>query len=116
MIDVDFDQLPFSLLDDGQRERLKAAMEMAFFEAGEVLLEARHPARSVYLVHKGAVLELALDPNECDAAGASGAFVRAVARAGAAGGGADGDGGGVLSSFLRLFGDWYSATSLRNNP
>ena len=58
MIDVDFDQLPFSLLDDGQRERLKAAMEMAFFEAGEVLLEARHPARSVYLVHKGAVLEL----------------------------------------------------------
>ena len=58
MIDMDFEQPPFSLLDDEQRGRLQAAMEMAFFEAGEVLLEARHPARSVYLVHKGAVLEL----------------------------------------------------------
>ncbi|MBL7250463.1 DUF294 nucleotidyltransferase-like domain-containing protein [Alloalcanivorax sp. C16-2] len=58
MIDVDFEQPPFSLLDEGQRGRLKAAMEMAYFEAGEVLLEARHPAPSVYLVHKGAVLEL----------------------------------------------------------
>lgn len=58
MIDVDFEQLPFSLLEDDHRERLKAAMEMAFFEAGQVLLEARRPADYVYVVHKGAVLEL----------------------------------------------------------
>ena len=58
MIDVDFTQLPFSLLDEEHRHRLENAMEMAYFEAGTVIIEARHPAQFVYLVHKGAVLEL----------------------------------------------------------
>jgi len=57
MFDVDFSQLPFSLLDDEHRIRLESAMEMAYFETGTVIIEARHPAQFVYFVHKGAVLE-----------------------------------------------------------
>ncbi len=72
MIDVDFSQLPFSLLDDERRSRLENAMEMAYFEAGTVILEARHPAQFVYLVHKGAVLEL--DPTLPTEAGRLGVY------------------------------------------
>ena len=50
MIDVDFTQLPFSLLDEEHRHRLENAMEMAYFEAGTVIIEARHPAQFVYPV------------------------------------------------------------------
>ena len=72
MIDVDFSQLPFSLLDDERRARLESAMEMAYFEADTVILEARHPAQFVYLVHKGAVLEL--DPTLPAEAGRLGVY------------------------------------------
>ena len=72
MIDVDFTQLPFSLLDEEHRHRLENAMEMAYFEAGTVIIEARHPAQFVYLVHKGAVLEL--DPTLPAEAGRLGVY------------------------------------------
>ncbi len=72
MIDVDFSQLPFSLLDDERRARLEGAMEMAYFEADTVILEARHPSEFVYLVHKGAVLEL--DPTLPAEAGRLGVY------------------------------------------
>lgn len=57
MVDVDFTQLPFSLLNEAGQKRLAAAMEMAWFERGTVVLEAGQPVAFVHVVNKGAVRE-----------------------------------------------------------
>tara|TARA_R110001606_G_scaffold1937_10_gene7763 strand:- start:30659 stop:32473 length:1815 start_codon:yes stop_codon:yes gene_type:complete len=72
MVDVDFSQLPFSLLDDSAREQLGAAMEMAWFDGAQVILEAGKAAEFVHLVHKGAVLEI--DPTLPPQAGRLGVY------------------------------------------
>lgn len=58
MVEMDFAQLPFSLLDEASRQDLAAAIEMAWFERGALVLEAGAPVAFVLVVDKGVVLEL----------------------------------------------------------
>ncbi|MDT8894945.1 putative nucleotidyltransferase substrate binding domain-containing protein [Halomonas sp. I1] len=58
MIDVDFSQPPFSLLDDAGRERVSGSLDLVYFDRDEVILDAGQPGESVFLIHKGEVAEL----------------------------------------------------------
>ncbi|GEK49155.1 cyclic nucleotide-binding protein [Bisbaumannia pacifica] len=58
MVDVDLSQPPFTLLDEAGRERVRAGVDLAYFDRDEVILDAGQPGEYVYLIHKGEVAEL----------------------------------------------------------
>lgn len=55
---LDLDTPPFDLLDDAERERVRAAADIVFFGAGERVIEAGAAAPGVYVILKGKVLAL----------------------------------------------------------
>lgn len=58
MVDVDLTHPPFSLLDEAGRERVRGGIDLAYFDADEVLLDADQPGEFVFLIHRGEVAEL----------------------------------------------------------
>ncbi|MEC9482050.1 MAG: DUF294 nucleotidyltransferase-like domain-containing protein [Halomonas sp.] len=60
MVDIDLSQAPFSLLDDAGRMRVKNGVDMAYFDQGEIVLDADQPGEYMYIIHKGEVAELDL--------------------------------------------------------
>lgn len=58
MVDVDLSQPPFTLLDEAGRERVRGGVDLAYFDRGEVILDAGQPGEFVFLIHKGEVAEL----------------------------------------------------------
>lgn len=64
-VDLNFEQLPFSLLGKQGRDRLRQAVEMTFLSAGTVILDAGDATDYVYVVHKGVVVEM--DPRAPEA-------------------------------------------------
>jgi len=61
MVDIDLSQPPFTLLDNSGRERVRRGVDLAYFDSGEVILEANQPSEFVYVIHKGEIAEL--DPH-----------------------------------------------------
>jgi CBS domain-containing protein len=55
-VGIDVSNAPFDLLDAPQQARLRAATDIAYFRAGERLLEAGKPSASVFVILKGRVL------------------------------------------------------------
>ena len=51
----DFHAPPFDLLDAAARARVEAALDLAFFAPGTVLIEAGQPSTQVYVVLRGEV-------------------------------------------------------------
>ncbi|UYG00554.1 putative nucleotidyltransferase substrate binding domain-containing protein [Halomonas sp. GD1P12] len=62
MIEVDLSKLPFSLLDEAGTARVRDGLDLAYFDTGDVILEAGQPGEGVFIIHKGEVAEL--DPAE----------------------------------------------------
>ena len=58
MIEKELDQYPFSLLGTAGRHRLNQGTDLAYYEPGDIILEAASPSDYVYVVHKGSVAEL----------------------------------------------------------
>ena len=58
MIEQELDQYPFSLLGTAGRHRLHQGTDLAYYEPGDIILEAASPSDHVYVVHKGSVAEL----------------------------------------------------------
>jgi CBS domain-containing protein len=58
MIEQELDQYPFSLLGTAGRHRLHQSTDLAYYEPGDIILEAASPSDHVYVVHKGSVAEL----------------------------------------------------------
>ena len=58
MIEQELHQHPFSLLDETARSRLRDGVDLAYFEAGDIILDASSASEYVYVVHKGSVAEL----------------------------------------------------------
>lgn len=58
MVELDAAQLPFALLDDAGRDQLCRGLDLAYFEPGEIILEAGQAGEAVFLVHRGEVAEL----------------------------------------------------------
>ena len=52
---LDLDSPPFDLLDAGQKQRLAAAVDMAYHPAGARIIEAGEPSGHVQVILKGAV-------------------------------------------------------------
>lgn len=65
MVDIDLSQAPFSLLDEAGRIRVTNGVDMAYFDTGEVILDAGQPGEFMFIIHKGEVAEL--DPTLPDA-------------------------------------------------
>lgn len=65
MVDVDLSQPPFTLLDDAGRERVRGGVDLAYFDTGEIILDAGQPGEFVFVIHKGEITEL--DPTLPDA-------------------------------------------------
>ncbi|EKF75885.1 hypothetical protein A11A3_00285 [Alcanivorax hongdengensis A-11-3] len=49
---------PFTLLSESGREHLQRCADLAYFQEGEIILDAGESSRHVYVVHKGSVAEL----------------------------------------------------------
>lgn len=58
MIEQELNHYPFTLLSDKARHRLNQGMDLAYFEKGDIVLDAASPSDHVYVVHKGSVAEL----------------------------------------------------------
>lgn len=58
MIEQELDQYPFSLLGTAGRHRLHQGTDLAYYEPGDIILDAASPSDHVYVVHKGSVAEL----------------------------------------------------------
>ncbi|WP_447527827.1 putative nucleotidyltransferase substrate binding domain-containing protein [Vreelandella sp. TE19] len=58
MIEVDLTRLPFSLLDEAGLERVRSDLNLAYFDIGDIILEARQAGEGVFIIHKGEVAEL----------------------------------------------------------
>jgi CBS domain-containing protein len=60
MIRLDLAQLPFSLLDDDVLAQLRQGADVAYYDRGEVILDAGDVGQHVFVIEKGAVEELDL--------------------------------------------------------
>src|SRR5690606_12687478 len=60
MIRPDLTQLPFSLLDDEALAQLRQGADVAYYDRGEVILDAGEPGQQVFVIEKGAVEALDL--------------------------------------------------------
>ncbi|WP_290524173.1 putative nucleotidyltransferase substrate binding domain-containing protein [Alcanivorax sp.] len=58
MIEQELNHYPFTLLSEAARHRLDQGMDLAYFEEGDIILDAASPSDYVYVVHKGSVAEL----------------------------------------------------------
>ncbi|TDX28116.1 CBS domain-containing protein [Modicisalibacter xianhensis] len=58
MVDIDLSQAPFSLLDEAGKSRVTNGVDMAYFDTGEVILDAGQSGEYMYIIHKGEVAEL----------------------------------------------------------
>ncbi|WP_459874463.1 putative nucleotidyltransferase substrate binding domain-containing protein [Halomonas shantousis] len=58
MVDIDFSQAPFSLLDEAGRSRVRRGADLAYFDAGKIILDSGQPGEFVFVIHKGEVAEL----------------------------------------------------------
>ena len=58
MIEQELNHYPFTLLSERARHRLNQGMDLAYFEKGDIILDAASPSDYVYVVHKGSVAEL----------------------------------------------------------
>ncbi|MBZ9559270.1 MULTISPECIES: putative nucleotidyltransferase substrate binding domain-containing protein [unclassified Modicisalibacter] len=58
MVDIDLSQPPFSLLDEAGRARVRSGVDLAYYDTGEVILEAGQAGDHVFVIHKGEVAEL----------------------------------------------------------
>ncbi|MZR63504.1 putative nucleotidyltransferase substrate binding domain-containing protein [Alcanivorax sp. DP30] len=58
MIEQELNHYPFTLLGEDARHRLNQGMDLAYFEKGDIILDAASASDYVYVVHKGSVAEL----------------------------------------------------------
>ncbi|MCP1314817.1 putative nucleotidyltransferase substrate binding domain-containing protein [Halomonas sp. 707D7] len=58
MIEVDLSRLPFSLLDEAGGERVRGALDLAYFDSGDIIVEMQHAVDGVFIIHRGEVAEL----------------------------------------------------------
>ncbi len=58
MIEQELNHYPFTLLSEASRHRLNQGMDLAYFEKGDIILDAASASDYVYVVHKGSVAEL----------------------------------------------------------
>lgn len=58
MIAIDLSQPPFSLLDEAGRARVINGVDLAYFDNGEIILDAGQPGEFVFIIHKGEIAEL----------------------------------------------------------
>ncbi|QJQ96794.1 MULTISPECIES: putative nucleotidyltransferase substrate binding domain-containing protein [Halomonadaceae] len=58
MVDIDLSQPPFTLLDDTGRELVRGGVDLAYFDNGEVIIDAGQSGEFVFFIHKGEVAEL----------------------------------------------------------
>ncbi|MFG6665976.1 putative nucleotidyltransferase substrate binding domain-containing protein [Halomonas sp. HNIBRBA4712] len=64
MIEIDLTRPPFSLLDESGIARVRGGLDLAYFDPGDVILDANQTGESVFIIHKGEVAEL--DPQEAN--------------------------------------------------
>lgn len=57
MIDIDLSQPPFTLLDDAGRDQVRGGVDLAYFDNGEIILDAGRPSEYVFIIHKGEITE-----------------------------------------------------------
>jgi len=67
MVDIELTNPPFSLLDEAQRQRVRAGLDMTYFSRDEIILDAGQPGEFVFVIHKGEVAELDPSQGEADA-------------------------------------------------
>ena len=58
MIEQELNHYPFTLLGEDARHRLNQGMDLAYFEKGDIILDADSASEYVYVVHKGSIAEL----------------------------------------------------------
>lgn len=58
MIDIDLSQPPFTLLDGAGREQVRSGVDLAYFDSGEIMLDAGQPGEYVFIIHKGEITEI----------------------------------------------------------
>lgn len=58
MIEQELNHYPFTLLGEDARHRLNQGMDLAYFEKGDIILDAACSSDHVFVVHKGSVAEL----------------------------------------------------------
>ncbi|MGB2248498.1 MAG: putative nucleotidyltransferase substrate binding domain-containing protein [Alcanivorax sediminis] len=58
MIEQELNHYPFTLLSEASRHRLNQGMDLAYFEKGDIILDAASSSDHVFVVHKGSVAEL----------------------------------------------------------
>ncbi|MEP4556700.1 DUF294 nucleotidyltransferase-like domain-containing protein [Cobetia amphilecti] len=68
LVDIAFEEPPFSLLDERLRQRLAEGVDLHYFEALAQPLVPGAVGEAVYIIHKGEVAELAADSALPDAA------------------------------------------------
>ncbi|MHB0776269.1 DUF294 nucleotidyltransferase-like domain-containing protein [Halomonas sp. WWR20] len=58
MVHVDLSQPPFTLLDEKARSRVSRGLDLAYYDAGDTILDSGQPGEFVFIIHKGEVAEL----------------------------------------------------------
>jgi len=64
---LDLDAPPFDLLDDASRQRVRSSIDLGYYPADTVMIEAGHASEHFFIVLKGRVLAFERHGEDCAA-------------------------------------------------